>query len=370
MATAVCWYPRATNDSPLRPWRNKGLTMQPQASDFPHPLPASRTGVLLLNLGTPDAPTTGAVRRYLRQFLSDQRVIEIPRLLWWPLLNGIILNLRPQKSARKYASIWTEHGSPLMYHTASQTEALRALLAENGQDEVIVEFAMRYGNPSVESVMQSMVERKVERLLLVPLYPQYSAASTATALDAAFRVLMKQRNLPEIRTVRHFHDHPGYIQALATHISAQWAQDGRPDVLLMSFHGMPAITLQRGDPYYCECLKTGRLLAEALDLPPEGYRVTFQSRFGRSKWLQPYTAATLIELAEAGTGRLDVVCPGFVSDCLETLEEIAIEGRELFKQHGGGDYRYLSCLNNNTAWIGALGQIVMNQIGAWQKKQP
>jgi ferrochelatase len=336
--------------------------------DSLHPVPPTRIGVLLLNLGTPDAPTPAALRRYLRQFLSDRRVIEIPRLIWWPLLNGIILNTRPRKSARKYASIWTEKGSPLLVHTVEQTEALRIKLAESGYADVVVECAMRYGNPSVDSAMQSLKQQHVDRLLLLPLYPQYSAASTASALDAAFINLMQQRNVPAIRTVRHFHDDPAYIRALAQHIQAQWQQDGPPQVLLMSFHGMPAATLQRGDPYYCECLKTGRLLAEALQLPKERYRITFQSRFGRSKWLQPYTAATLKQLGQEKTTRLDVVCPGFVSDCLETLEEIAIEGKELFKMHGGGDYRYLSCLNNNTDWIGALASIVTTQIGAWPNK--
>jgi ferrochelatase len=325
----------------------------------------ARTGILLLNLGTPDAPTTSAVRRYLKQFLSDRRVIEIPRLLWWPLLNGVILNVRPRKSAKKYASIWTKDGSPLLVHTRAQAEGLRTELAARGMGDVVVEFAMRYGQPDVAGALAAMHAARVERLLVLPLYPQYSAASNASAIDGVFQVLMQQRNLPELRTVRHFHDHPAYIRTLAQQIQAYWQANGKADVLVMSFHGMPRFTLDRGDPYYCECMKTGRLLAQALDLAPENYRISFQSRFGRTEWLQPYTAATLQELGRQKVARLDVVCPGFVSDCLETLEEIGIEGRELFQNQGGGDYRVIPCLNSNSAWIAAMAEIIAPHLDGW-----
>ena len=255
--------------------------MSTDRSEMDHASPA-RTGVLLLNLGTPDAATPSAVRRYLKQFLSDRRVIEIPRLLWWPLLNGIILNTRPRQSARKYASIWQEQGSPLLTHTRAQTEGLRVELALRGYGDLVVEYAMRYGSPSVDSAMDSLARQRVERLLVLPLFPQYSAAASASALDAVFQVMMRQRNQPELRTVRSFRDDPGYIHALAQQIETHWQANGRADLLLMSFHGMPRFTLERGDPYFCECQKTGRLLAEALGLDATQYRISFQSRFGRT----------------------------------------------------------------------------------------
>lgn len=322
------------------------------------------SAVLLLNLGTPDAPTPGALRRYLAEFLSDTRVIELPKLLWQPLLHGVILNVRPRRSAQKYASIWTPDGSPLLVHTRTQRDALAEVLTAR-HPGLRVEFAMRYGNPSVADALERLAAARVERLLVVPLYPQYSAATTASALDGVFRHFASQRNLPELRTLRHFHDHPAYIGALARQVETDWQQNGRPDLLLMSFHGLPRYTLTRGDPYYCECQKTGRLLAEALGLAPSQYRISFQSRFGRTEWLGPYTANVLAELGRAGTGRVDVICPGFVADCLETLEEIAIEGRDTFIANGGGDYRYLSCLNGNTDWIGALAQIIEPHLAGW-----
>ncbi|MCP9758205.1 ferrochelatase [Aquitalea sp. S1-19] len=328
---------------------------------------SAKTGVLLINLGTPDAPTTKAVRPYLKQFLSDPRVVEIPRLLWWPILNGIILNTRPKKSAEKYASIWTQEGSPLLVHTQKQCKLVKGLLGERGQQNLVVDYAMRYGNPSVESVICQMRERGVDRLLVVPLYPQYAASSSGTALDAVFTTLLKQRNMLEVRTVRHFHDHPGYIAALAQRVSSYWRQNGRPDKLVMSFHGVPKSTLIKGDPYHCECLKTGRLLAEALELGADDYIVTFQSRFGRAEWLQPYTAPTLKALGKAATRRVDVVCPGFVGDCLETLEEIAMEGKEDFLMAGGGEYRYIECLNESPVWIDALADIICHNLPGWER---
>ncbi len=327
----------------------------------------AKTGILLINLGTPTAPTGQAVRPYLKQFLSDTRVIEIPKAVWWLILNGIILNVRPKKSAEKYASIWSKDGSPLLVNTRKQTSLLKGLLGERGMRNIVVDYAMRYGQPSVESVIQNMRAQGVDKLLVLPLYPQYAGSSSATALDDVFRVLMKLRNMPELRTVRHFHDDPGYIDALAQQVQAHWQQNGRAEKLLMSFHGVPRFTLDKGDPYHCECLKTGRLLAERLGLSKEQYVVSFQSRFGRAEWLQPYTSATLEQLGKAGTKSLDVICPGFVSDCLETLEEIAMEGKHSFQSSGGGEFRYISCLNDNPQWIAALAGIVGKNLQGWQE---
>ncbi|MDF0605422.1 ferrochelatase [Neisseriaceae bacterium TC5R-5] len=324
-----------------------------------------KIGVLLMNLGTPTAPTKQALRPYLKEFLSDRRVIEIPRALWWFILNGIILNTRPAKSAEKYAAIWHAEGSPLYVTTRKQTLLLKGQLGELGWHNLVVDFAMRYGQPSVASVLQKMREQGVEKLLVLPLYPQYSAASTATALDQVFRHLLTLRNMPALRTVRQFHDHPAYIQALATQVRSHWQQHGRGDKLVMSFHGMPRFTLNKGDPYHCQCLKTGRLLAEALQLTTEQYIVCFQSRFGRAEWLKPYTSAVLTELGTQHIAKVDVICPGFVADCLETLEEIAMEGKQTFLQQGGGEFRYIPCLNEDPQWITALADIVQQQLAGW-----
>ncbi len=328
---------------------------------FRHDSPA-RLGVLLINLGTPAAPTARALRPYLKQFLSDRRVVELPRWLWALILNGVILNVRPRKSAEKYASIWTPQGSPLLVNTRSQAEGLASRLAG---EHVVVEFAMRYGQPSVEQGVQKLRAQGVERLLLLPLYPQYAASSSGSALDAAFAALMKLRNMPEVRTVRHYHDHPAYIAALAAQVEAHWRQHGRGEKLLMSFHGVPRYTLDKGDPYPCECHKTGRLLAEALGLAASDYVVCFQSRFGRTEWVKPYTSDVLRELGRQKVGKLDVICPGFIADCLETLEEIAMEGKETFLTAGGGDYRYIPCLNASPVWIDALAQISREQLAGW-----
>lgn len=325
----------------------------------------SRIGILLINLGTPQAPTAAALRPYLKEFLSDPRVVELPRPLWWLILHGIILNTRPKKSAEKYASIWTPEGSPLKVHTERQTELLRAALRSRTPVPLVVEYAMRYGEPSVAAGIARLKERGCDRLLILPLYPQYAASSTGTALDAVWRVLLRTRNVPELRSVRHFHDHPGYIDALRQSVESHWAEHGRPEVLVMSFHGVPRRSLDLGDPYHCECHKTGRLLAEALGLSPDQYRVSFQSRFGRAEWLKPYTAETLTEMGRARTRRVDVICPGFVSDCLETLEEIALEGKALFLNAGGGEYRYIPALNERPLWIHALADLVMTHLAGW-----
>lgn len=323
-----------------------------------------RTAVLLVQLGTPAAPTAAALRPYLAEFLGDPRVVEIPRILWWPILHGIILNTRPARSARKYASIWTDEGSPLMTHSVRQSKLLRGALGERGQD-VEVALAMRYGAPSIASVLEGLRGRNVTRLLVLPLYPQYSASTTATVFDEIGRVLRGWRNLPELRWVRSFHDDDGYVDALAAQVRRAWERDGRGERLVMSFHGVPQRTLELGDPYHCECHVTARRLAERLGLPRERWVVTFQSRFGKAQWLQPYTEPTLVELARQGVRTVDVVCPGFVSDCLETLEEIGMEAKAAFVGAGGSEFRYVPCLNDGPAFVDALAGLVERHLSGW-----
>jgi ferrochelatase len=335
---------------------------------FRHGTPA-KTAVLLVNLGTPEAPTAPAVRRYLKQFLSDPRVVEIPAALWQPILRGIILNVRPKKSAAKYAAIWTKDGSPLKVHTDKQAKLLRGYLGERGL-AVEVEYAMRYGEPSIESVLKRLTEGGVERVLILPLYPQYSATTTASVLDCATGWLRRLRNQPELRWVKHFHDDAGYLDALAESVRAHWEQNGRSERLVLSFHGVPKRTLLLGDPYHCECLKTGRLLRERLGLDEEQCVVTFQSRFGRAEWLQPYTEPTLRALAKSGVRHVDVLCPGFVSDCLETLEEIALEGKQAFLSAGGSVFHYVPCLNDRPRWMAALADLAVRHLAGWDATRP
>lgn len=334
---------------------------------FDHATP-SRTAVLLVNLGTPSAPTASAVRRYLREFLSDRRVVEIPRALWWPILYGLVLTLRPAKSAAKYASIWTEAGSPLMVHSREQALLLRGYLGERGLD-VDVHLAMRYGEPSIAQVMAQIRAAGTERILVLPLYPQYSATTTAAVFDAVAAQLARTRNVPELRWVRHFHDWPAYIEALKASVLAHWKKFGhlrdRGAKLVMSFHGVPRRVLELGDPYHCECHKTARLLREALDLSPDEVVVSFQSRFGRAQWLEPYTAPTLHALARAGLEEVDVITPGFVADCLETLEEIGMECRDDFLAAGGRVFHRLPCLNESPAFIHALADLVQAHTVGW-----
>ncbi len=330
----------------------------------------SKTGVLLINLGTPEAPTAKALRPYLKQFLSDRRVIELPRLLWLPILYGFILPFRPKKSAEKYAKIWMPEGSPLKVHTERQTELLRKALQTQINSELIVEYAMNIGTPSIADVLGKMQEQGCERILVIPLFPQYASSSTASANDNVFAVLKKVRNLPEIRTIKQYHDHPGYIAALAKSVRDYWDKHGQPDKLIISFHGVPRKNLDNGDPYHCLCQKTGRLLAAALTLNADQYQVCFQSRFGGAKWLTPYTDVTLKQLAKANTRRVDVVCPGFVSDCLETLEEIAIEAKDTFIQAGGQEFHYIPCLNERDDWIQALTDIANTHLQGWLNPQP
>ncbi len=324
-----------------------------------------RTAVLLVNLGTPAAPTAAALRPYLKQFLSDPRVVEIPRLLWWPILNGIILNTRPKKSAEKYASVWLPDGSPLKVHTEKQARLLAGYLGESGAGGIQVEWAMRYGKPSIPDALERLRAAGCTRILVVPLYPQYAASTTASVMDEVARCLLGWRNLPEIRYVRSFHDDPGYIAALAQSVREHWMKHGEGGQLVLSFHGIPRRSLDLGDPYHCECHKTARLVAHELGLPAERVLVTFQSRFGRAEWLQPYTQPTLEALAAKGLQRVDVMCPGFVADCLETLEEIAMECRTAFIGAGGKQFEYIPCLNENHPWIDALCRITRTHLGNW-----
>lgn len=324
-----------------------------------------KVGILLVNLGTPDAPTAKALRVYLRQFLSDTRVVEIHKVIWWFILNWIILVIRPKKSAEKYAQVWTKAGSPLLVHAQNQSRLLHDALAKRIKSPFVVALGMRYGNPSMQSAMASLREQQCDRLLVFPLYPQYAGSSTASVMDAVFRVLLKTRNQPALRSLRGYHDHPDYIAALAASVKAYWQAHGKPSVLVMSFHGVPAAHLTRGDPYHCLCLKTGRLLAAALDLTKEQYTVAFQSRFGKQEWLKPYLVDTLAALGRAKTERIDVICPGFSGDCLETLEEVAMEGRPIFQGHGGGDYHYIPALNESADWIEAMTTIVLENLQGW-----
>lgn len=325
---------------------------------------AARIGILWVNLGTPDAPTASAVRRYLAEFLSDHRVIELPRLLWAPILHGIILRTRPAKSARKYASIWTPEGSPLLHWTRIQAAALQERLQHQRLD-VVVEPAMRYGQPSISDALNKLQALGARRILVLPAYPQYSGASTGSTFDAVARWGLKTRWVPEFRFAHQYHDEPRYIQALAAKVRQHWNQTDRGEMLLMSFHGMPERTLYEGDPYHCQCQKTARLLAEALGLPSDQWRITFQSRFGRSRWLEPATEPTAIALARSGVQRLDVICPGFASDCLETLEEINGEVREAFLTAGGKVYQYIPCLNGSDAMTELLTDLATRHLMGW-----
>lgn len=335
---------------------------------------ALKTAVLLLNLGTPKSPSTKDVRSFLKEFLSDKRVVEIPRAVWLPILYGIILPFRSPKSAKKYASIWQD-GSPLMHHTIAQTKALQQRFSS---ENIEVVYAMRYGEHNIRNTLESLRQKNLYRLIVLPLYPQYSATTTGTSLDEIFKTLSTWRTQPSLVTINRYHDHNDYIQAMAKHIEAYWQTHGRPDFeagdrLLFSFHGIPERCLTLGDFYHCECLKTGRLIAQALGLKAhenkekQAYQVSFQSRLGKAKWLEPYTDHTIKKLAKTAK-RLDVICPGFSVDCLETIEEIGDEGKEDFLSAGGKDYHYIPCLNDETHGIDMLEAIVRSYMPqAWLK---
>jgi ferrochelatase len=327
-----------------------------------------RIGVLLVNLGTPDAPTKSALKRYLKEFLSDPRVVEpnFPRWVWWLILNGVILNIRPKRSAEAYASIWDEvgEGSPLMAISKQQHQAIVDYFDQH-QVDIVPALAMRYGNPSIAHGLAELKAQHVDRLLVLPLYPQYSASTTASIFDAVTRELQSWRLIPEVRFINHYHDHPDYIQALARSVKQHWQQHGQPDQLVMSFHGVPQRYLHNGDPYHCECHKTGRLLGEELGLGTDQYRVTFQSIFGREEWLKPYTMEVLKALPGEGHKHVQVICPGFAADCLETLEEIAVENKGYFTDAGGEQFSYIPALNADADHIQCLSQLIIDHCQTW-----
>lgn len=332
--------------------------------DYEHGTAAS-LGVLLVNLGTPDAPTSGAVRRYLKQFLWDRRVIEYPRLLWWLILNCVILVIRPSKSAHAYQQVWTERGSPLLFHSQDIADGIAAALSQRLSGEVHVELAMTYGNPSIESGLDKLDAAGARRVLVLPLYPQYSGTTTAAVFDAIAADLMQRRWIPEMRYINQYHDEPAFIAAHAANIREHWERSGRGDTLMFSFHGVPKSTLLKGDPYHCQCLKTARLIAESLNLGEDEWSVAFQSRVGREEWLQPYTEEVLAALGREQTARVDVVCPGFAVDCLETLEEIAIRYAEVFVEAGGGILSYIAALNADEKHVTLLAELIEKHIRGW-----
>jgi len=322
-------------------------------------------GILLVNLGSPDDPSPRAVRRYLAEFLSDPRVIETPAYLWQPLLHGIILRIRPRKTALKYREIWTENGSPFLVTSRRQAAAITHKLSNTIKGPVYLELAMRYGNPSVSAALEGLRRRNMRRLLVLPLYPQYSATTTASSFDAVMQELGTWRWLPELRFVNHYHDDPGYIDALATSIIRHREQQHGTGKLLFSFHGLPKRYFLLGDPYFCECHKTARLVAGKTGLAESDWTVSFQSRFGPAEWLQPYTDDILREWAAGGVKNVAVICPGFAADCLETLEEINIRSRKVFLSAGGGRFSYIPALNDELAHINLLTDLIIRHAGDW-----
>ena len=336
--------------------------------DYKHGTP-ERLGILITNLGTPDAPTPSAVRRYLREFLWDPRVIEIARPLWWVILQVILL-LRPARSARAYKKVWTESGSPLLVIARRQLDALQTELGKRLPGPFSISLGMRYGNPSLRQALDQLRKDNAQRILILPLYPQYSATTTASTFDAVSRELQNWRRLPELRFINHYHDLPGYISALAASIKEHWEQQGRGELLLFSFHGIPKRYLLNGDPYHCQCQKTARLVAEKLELKDEDWQISFQSRVGREEWLRPYTDETIVELAEGGHEKIDVVCPGFSADCLETLEEIVIQNKEIFINRGGRELSYIPALNDRADHIRFLADLITNHAQGWKEASP
>ena len=322
-------------------------------------------GVLLVNLGTPDAPTASAVRRYLAQFLWDGRVIELPRPLWWLILNGFILRFRPSRSAEAYEKIWSESGSPLLLHCEAMQRGIQSRLEAAMPGPVHVSLGMSYGSPSIDKALAELYERGARRIVLLPLYPQYSGTTTGSVFDAVTQALARRRWVPEFRFINHYHDFDGYIAALAASIREYWEAKGKGEKLMFSFHGVPRDTLLKGDPYHCHCQKTARLVAERLELDQDEWVIAFQSRVGKAEWLRPYTDETIEELGEQKLGSLDVVCPGFSADCLETLEEIAMQNAELFEESGGGDLNYIPCLNARDDHVDFLSQLVLAHAQGW-----
>ncbi|NNF40931.1 MAG: ferrochelatase [Woeseiaceae bacterium] len=326
---------------------------------------AESTGVLLVNLGTPEEPTAASVRRFLKQFLSDPRVIEYPRWLWWLILNGVILRIRPSRSARAYQKIWTEQGSPLMNYSTALAEGVAGQLEARSAGATRLELAMSYGEPSISRAIDTLLAAGARRLLVLPMYPQYSGTTTASVFDAVTRKLNGLRWIPELRFINQYHDEPAYIAALASSIRNFWQQHGRGTKLMFSFHGVPKQTLLNGDPYHCQCQKTARLVADALELGDDEWLLTFQSRVGREEWLSPYTDETVALLGKQGVGRLDVICPGFSTDCLETLEEIAMQNAELFSESGGKELHYIPALNASHEHVALLTELIERHLGGW-----
>jgi ferrochelatase len=318
----------------------------------------SPLGVLLVNLGTPAAPNKASVGQFLREFLWDRRVVDLPRALWWPFLNGFIVPFRGAQLVQQYQKIWLEEGSPLMVYSRRQLEGLKQLLRQESNHQIEVELGMTYGQPSIQSGLNRLKEKGIRKLVILPLYPQYSATTTAAVFDAVWRELSSWRWIPELRMINHYADDDGYIGALVSSVQRHWAEHPRGDCLVLSFHGLPARSLPEGDPYYCFCQKTARLVAQGLDLKDDQWRLVFQSRFGREKWLEPYCDQTLRALPTEGKRRVDILCPGFAADCLETLEEMAIRNRAIFMEAGGEAYHYIPALNDDSLHLEALARLI------------
>ncbi len=333
-------------------------------TDFRHDQ-VPKVGILLTNLGTPDAPTPSALRRYLKEFLSDPRVVELPRWKWWPILNLIVLNTRPKASAKLYQTVWTNEGSPLLTITRQQAAGVGAQLRARLGSPFAVAIGMRYGNPAIRAGLDELRQQGCRRILVLPLYPQYSASTTGSTFDAVTQELSTWRWVPELRTIHKYHDDPGYIGALADSIRELWKKDGAPEKLLFSFHGIPQRYFDGGDPYPCECQKTARRVSEAMGLSKDRYIVAFQSLFGREEWIKPYTASTVEAMGKAGVKSLDVICPGFSADCLETLEEIDGENRQIFMAAGGESFRYIPALNSRPDHVRALADVICRNLDGW-----
>jgi ferrochelatase len=344
------------------------MTSYSGLADYEH-ASADKLGILLVNLGTPREPTRAAVRQFLAEFLSDPRVIEAPRWLWLPILHGVILQIRPQRSAHAYKQIWTPEGSPLLHHCQQLAVAMNKQLQASHGERICVEIGMTYGAPSIGSALAKLQAAGMQRLLVLPLYPQYSATSTGSVFDRVTAELQRWRWVPELRFINHYHDQPSYIAALSASIEAHWASHPRHH-LLFSFHGLPRRYMLAGDPYYCQCLKTARLVAEQLDLLPDEWSLAFQSQVGREEWLRPYTDQLLIQYAASDRKRLTLACPGFAVDNLETLEEIAIRNRALFLEHGGESYDYVPALNASNAHVALLCELVERHIQGWAEPSP
>ena len=330
---------------------------------------ASKIGVLVTNLGTPDAPTREALKPYLKEFLSDPRVVEPPppRWVWKLILNGIILNTRPQKSAEAYQTVWNSEGAgaPLLNISKRQLSGIEEKVKQHLNTEVAFELGMRYGNPSIASALQKLQAKGCQKIVVLPLYPQYAGATTGSTFDAVFAELQSWRWVPEVRTIGQYYRHPGYIQALANSIRAYQAEHGKPELLVMSYHGIPQRYWENGDPYPDQCFETSRLVAEELGLKSDAYRVTFQSRFGKEPWVQPYTDETMKALPKEGIKHIQVICPGFSADCLETIEEIGEENREYFLEAGGEQFGYIPCLNDRDDHTQALAELVLQNLQGW-----